>query len=304
VRAEKSAVLELTGDAPTVHFGELGGSNTLTLMHNSTDDELVCSGKIRASDVVIEGTSTTVANLIGEVATLKTQMAHVLQMVASITPRPAAPPLPPLTPTYLSCGDVTHSGTYSIILDGAINQVYCSVRRGRGWTLVYSICPNGGGDARASGLNHSMPLLPDTDRLASSVPFSTVSTMLPQQVLFGVGSTEYVFNWATVTSPASTNQYTANPPINLMQVLLDGTMAAGNANVNGQGGIVQLGSALTGSNGDACGNMLFVHNNVGSESHDIPSLGCGGVPWGGSRMRWGIIDSTWRFSDCLHVYVS
>ena len=35
VRAEKSAVLELTGDAPTVHFGELGGSNTLTLVHKT-----------------------------------------------------------------------------------------------------------------------------------------------------------------------------------------------------------------------------------------------------------------------------
>ena len=31
VRAEKSAVLELTGDAPTVHFGELGGPDVLIL---------------------------------------------------------------------------------------------------------------------------------------------------------------------------------------------------------------------------------------------------------------------------------
>ena len=43
VQAENSAVLELTGDAPTVHFGELGGSHILTLTHNSSEDELVCS---------------------------------------------------------------------------------------------------------------------------------------------------------------------------------------------------------------------------------------------------------------------
>jgi len=80
--AQNGAVLELTGEAPKVEFG-----GALTLIHNATEDELVCSGKIRASDVVIEGTSTTVADLIGEVATLRQDMAHVLRSVTFIPPQ-------------------------------------------------------------------------------------------------------------------------------------------------------------------------------------------------------------------------
>ena len=72
---QNGAVLEMTGDAPTVHFGELGGSDVLTLIHNATEDELVCSGKIRASDVLIEGTSTTVADLISKVGSLEHDVA-------------------------------------------------------------------------------------------------------------------------------------------------------------------------------------------------------------------------------------
>jgi len=83
VKAEKSAILELTGDAPTVHFGELGGSDVLTLVHNSTEDELVCSGKIRASDVVIEGTTTTVAQMMTRLSSLETQMTEVLAIIRS-----------------------------------------------------------------------------------------------------------------------------------------------------------------------------------------------------------------------------
>ena len=90
VLAQKGAVLELTGDAPTIHFGELGGADVLTLVHNSTEDELVCSGKIRASDVVIESTSTTVADLIGEVATLRQDMAAVKQIGARDLQKPWA----------------------------------------------------------------------------------------------------------------------------------------------------------------------------------------------------------------------
>ena len=56
---QDGAVLELTGEAPKVEFG-----GALTLIHNATEDQLTCSGKIQASDVLIEGTSTTVADLI------------------------------------------------------------------------------------------------------------------------------------------------------------------------------------------------------------------------------------------------
>ena len=77
VRAEKSAILELTGDAPTVHFGKLGGSDVLTLVHSPAEEKLTCSGTLEATDVRIAGTSTTVADLIGEVATLRQEMAAV-----------------------------------------------------------------------------------------------------------------------------------------------------------------------------------------------------------------------------------
>ena len=85
---QNGALLQLTGEAAKVEFG-----GVLTLIHNSTEDELVCSGKIRASDVVIEGTATTVADLIGEVATLKEDMAAVKQFVGMMPPS-APPPLP------------------------------------------------------------------------------------------------------------------------------------------------------------------------------------------------------------------
>ena len=70
------ALLELTGEAAGVEFG-----GALTLIHNSTEDKLVCSGKIQASDVVIEGTLTTVADLISKVSTLEEQMMQVLGTV-------------------------------------------------------------------------------------------------------------------------------------------------------------------------------------------------------------------------------
>ena len=115
VKGEKSAVLELTGDAPAVHFGELGGSDVLTLVHNSTEDELVCSGKIRASDVVIEGTTTTVAQMMAEFATMKEEMAAVKQFVGMMpppaSPSPSAPPpfkpppsMPPPPPPLVYAG--------------------------------------------------------------------------------------------------------------------------------------------------------------------------------------------------------
>ena len=70
---QNGAVLEMTGEAAKIEFG-----GALTLSHNTSEDQLTCSGKIKATDVLIEGTSTTVADLIGEVATLKDQMAEVL----------------------------------------------------------------------------------------------------------------------------------------------------------------------------------------------------------------------------------
>ena len=73
---QNGAVLEMTGDAAKIEFG-----GALTLIHNTSENQLTCSGKIQASDVLIEGTSTSVADLISRMATLETQMGHVLNMV-------------------------------------------------------------------------------------------------------------------------------------------------------------------------------------------------------------------------------
>lgn len=98
VRGEKSAILELTGDAPTLQFGELGGSDVLTLVHSPAEDKLRCSGTLEASDVRIAGTSTTVADLIGDVAALRQEMAAVKAFVGMMPP-PATPPSTPLPST-------------------------------------------------------------------------------------------------------------------------------------------------------------------------------------------------------------
>ena len=86
----------IMGNTPTIDFVDDG--TKLTLIHNATEDELVCSGKIRATDVLIEGTSTTVADLIGEVAALRQDMAAVKQFVGMMPP--ALPPPPPLGQLY------------------------------------------------------------------------------------------------------------------------------------------------------------------------------------------------------------
>ena len=94
---QNGAVLEMTGDAAKIEFG-----GALTLIHNNTEDQLTCSGKIQASDVLIEGTSTTVADLIGEVATLRQEMAAVKAFVGMMPP-PASPPL--LPPFYIGASE-------------------------------------------------------------------------------------------------------------------------------------------------------------------------------------------------------
>jgi len=87
---QNGAVLELTGDAPKVEFG-----GALTLIHNATEDKLTCSGKIQAADVLIEGTSTTVADLIGEMAVLRQAMEVVRQEMATMKAFVGMMPPPP-----------------------------------------------------------------------------------------------------------------------------------------------------------------------------------------------------------------
>ena len=64
----------ISGAQSVLQFGS--HDDSIRLIRNATEDELVCSGKIKAADVLIEGTSTTVADLIGEVATLRQDVAE------------------------------------------------------------------------------------------------------------------------------------------------------------------------------------------------------------------------------------
>ena len=103
------AVLELTGGEPKVEFG-----GVLTLIHNSSEDKLVCSGTFEAADVRIAGTSTTVADLIREVATLRQEMAAVKEFVGMMPPPAMPPPSPPSLPPWPPLDlTVTPSGTYT-----------------------------------------------------------------------------------------------------------------------------------------------------------------------------------------------
>ena len=88
---EQTTRLHVAGAQSVIQFGTQDDS--VTLIRNATEDELVCSGKIKATDVLIEGTSTTVADLIGEVATLRQEMAAVKAFVGMMPP-PASPPSP------------------------------------------------------------------------------------------------------------------------------------------------------------------------------------------------------------------
>ena len=83
-----------------VHFGELGRSDALTLVHSPAEDKLTCSGTLEATDVRIAGTSTTMADLIREVAAFRQEMADMKQFVGMMPP-PVSPPLfpPPSSPS-------------------------------------------------------------------------------------------------------------------------------------------------------------------------------------------------------------
>ena len=88
---QDGAVLELTGQTPSVIYGLTDASDSLTLTRNASEDKLICCGEFEAADLRIAGTSTTVADLIREVATLRQDMAAVKQFVGMMPP-PAMPP--------------------------------------------------------------------------------------------------------------------------------------------------------------------------------------------------------------------
>jgi len=137
---QNGALLELTGEAAKIEFG-----GALSLIHNSTEDKLVCSGKIQASDVVIEGTSTTVADLIGEVAMLRQDMAAVKQFVGMMPP-PAVPPslppsLPPMPPPVVPSPSPPSSPRFT-----SYAHFGCFVSYG--WNDNFYFCYSPGGNCR------------------------------------------------------------------------------------------------------------------------------------------------------------
>ena len=115
VLAVQGAELQIKGDANDESKVEFGGA--LTLSHNAAGDELVCSGKIKAADVLVEGTSTTVADLIGEVATIRQEM-EAMKAFVGMMPPPASPPPgipPPPPPAFEFCEPVALSWRYDSV---------------------------------------------------------------------------------------------------------------------------------------------------------------------------------------------
>jgi hypothetical protein len=91
---QDGAVLELTGQTPRVIYGLANDPDSLTLSRDTSEDKLVCSGEFEAADLRIAGTSTTVADLIQELAALRQEMAAVKAFVGMMPP-PASPPAAP-----------------------------------------------------------------------------------------------------------------------------------------------------------------------------------------------------------------
>ena len=101
-----------------VRFGDDG---MLVLFRNASEDVLHCTGTIEAANVRIAGTTTTVADVIRQLATLQSdmeEMAALRQEMAAVNafvgmmPPPASPPpaLPPWPPLNLT---VTPAGKYT-----------------------------------------------------------------------------------------------------------------------------------------------------------------------------------------------
>ncbi len=183
----------------------------------------------------------------------------------------------------LSIGD----GTYWIdpLGTGAF-EAWCDMTTDSGgWALSYIMCQDGGGDARAGGLSHATPITPSSQSPPTSLAFATVDAMAPSTIRFtsDFGSDPgYLFNWSDITSG-----------VNHAQLLLDGSTS----NINS---CQSLGAPLGGSSGSSC-SMTIEHNNGGSETHDIPTLGCSCAVWGSDGMKWGQIDSLSNYNGVSHL---
>ena len=100
------AIIELTGQNPSVFYGPLDASDSLTLTRNASEDKLVCSGEFEAANLRIAGTSTTVADLISKVGSLEEEIRAVRAFVGMMPPPASPPPTPPpLWSIFYSCGN-------------------------------------------------------------------------------------------------------------------------------------------------------------------------------------------------------
>jgi len=84
------------------------------MTHNNTsDDLLVCSSRIKASDVLIDGTSTTVAQLIAEHNAMKMDIQALKQFVGNMMPPPplSPPPSPPPPRPIATIWKVSNAGS-------------------------------------------------------------------------------------------------------------------------------------------------------------------------------------------------
>ncbi len=164
----------------------------------------------------------------------------------------------------------TESGLYWVDPNGGNGddafEIHCDMDDAEGgWGLVYIMCQDGGGDARADGLSHDTPIRPVSNQPVTSLPYDTVAAMEPQRVRFASDFGErpgYLFSWEAAIAD-----------VNHVQLLLDGTQRDGTANR-----CYQIGTPLNGSSGPNC-SMIWEHNNGGGEVYDIPTFGCSCHVW-------------------------
>ena len=124
----KGAALRLLGDA-VIQF------DNCALRYNSTRNELASSCKIYASDLIVEGSRITVAQILDldvqrdEIAVLRDEMAALKRFVGMIPPPPSLPPTPPRSPFYSSAFTALRAAinsTSALLMAGSIQQNVCS----------------------------------------------------------------------------------------------------------------------------------------------------------------------------------
>ena len=91
-----------------VRFGDDG---MLVLFRNASEDVLHCTGTIEAANVRIAGTTTTVADVIRQLATLQSDMESVKQHLGMLPPTSPPPPTPVCKGVY---GRATLGWNYGI----------------------------------------------------------------------------------------------------------------------------------------------------------------------------------------------